>query len=501
MALKTEILADFSGGVNLTGAPLAIADNELLACLNMHPVASGYLIGRGGQSRYTSGGVIDANPIRSLYRFYRQDNQSFQLATASDKVYRVDDLTGAATAILTGLGVNQHFSFVSWTAKNRVYWTNNVDPMRSYDGTTVTVVPGSPPIALQIELFLDRLYALTDGGVRFSDLNVDNVWQAAALLNISDNQGGRATFLKAANQVLIAGKTSGLWRLDGSPLLGNAFRQYSNVSAIAPWTVDTVTVLSNGSVIPVGVVFLGKDGLYLTDGFDVRLITAKIDPLFTSYFRNATGKYYRKKRQYYFSFSAAGGVNDTLWVGSNLDKSGEQIAWTRYTGFNCEAFAEWGGGTDNGELLASLSNTGHINRLDTGRQDLGVDYMCGFTTRYIGDPVVNKQVRWIKPVFDATRAVHFGIDYFQKQFSSGSVSVDSSTALIWDEGQWDVNKWAGPTFNSARTSVLDGRYGRYLSLNFQNTGDGPNFRFFQLEVESRVKDRRTYDVFTLNASP
>lgn len=124
--------------------------------------------------------------------------------------------------------------------------------------------------------------------------------------------------------------------------------------------------------------------------------------------------------------------------------------------------------------------------------------MCGFTTRYIGDPAINKQVRWIKPVFDATKAVHFGVDYFQKQFSSGPVSADTSTALIWDVGQWDVNKWAGPSFNSARTSVLDGRYGRYLSLNFQNTGDGPQFRFFQAECELRLKHQRTYDVFTLN---
>ena len=69
--------------------------------------------------------------------------------------------------------------------------------------------------------------------------------------------GGYGTFLKAANRVLIAGKTSGLWRLEGSPLLGNAFIEYSKVGCIAPWTADIVTTVSNGQVIPVGVVFLG----------------------------------------------------------------------------------------------------------------------------------------------------------------------------------------------------------------------------------------------------
>ncbi len=501
MAYKTELLASFEGGVNLRGQPLDIAPNELLACINMYPVAAGYLIGRGGQTRYTQAGPINANPIKSLYRFYKQNGQGIQLATTSTNVFTVNDVTGVPTSILGGLTANQRFSFVTWTAKDKVYWTNGIEPMQSYNGTTVAAVGGGSPVALQIELYLDRMYALTNNGVRFSDLNVDNSWQAAALLNISDNQGGTGSFLKAANQVLIAGKTSGLWRLEGSPLLGNAFRPYSSVGCIAPWTVDTVTVLSNGQAIAVGVVFLGKDGVYLTDGFDVRLISAKIDPLFTSYFRNAVGKYYRKKRQYFLSFNNAGGPNDTLWACTNLDMAGSQLAWTFYTGFNCDSFAEWDGGADNGEFLAGQSDIGHINRLDVGKQDLGADYMCGFTTRYLGDPAVNKQVRWIKPVFDATKQVHFGVDYFQKQFSSGSVSVDTVASLIWDVGQWDVDKWAGPSFNSARTSVLDGRYGRYLSLSFQNTGDGSDFRFFQVETEMRIKDRRTYDVFSLNASP
>ena len=37
-------------------------------------------------------------------------------------------------------------------------------------------------------------------------------------------------------------------------------------------------------------------------------------------------------------------------------------------------------------------------------------------------------------------------------------------------------------------------------MSFQNTGDGPDFKFFQLECETRVKDRRFHDLFTLNAN-
>jgi len=109
-------------------------------------------------------------------------------------------------------------------------------------------------------------------------------------------------------------------------------------------------------------------------------------------------------------------------------------------------------------------------------------------------------VRWIKPVFDATKTVHYQIDYFQKQLSAGNMTVDAP-AGIWDVGTWDIGTWGGTSFNSARTSVLDYKYGRYYSTKIFNTGDGSRFKFFSLAIESRSKDRRFHDVFTLNTSP
>ena len=189
-----------------------------------------------------------------------------------------------------------------------------------------------------------------------------------------------------------------------------------------------------------------------------------------------------------------------MWVGTNIDMAGSQIAWTQYTGFNCDSFAVFDGVNDSGQLIAGLSNFGRIRHLDTGIQDAGVDYTCSLTTRYFGAPFNNQQVRWIKPVFDATRQVRYQIDYFQKQLSSGSITSDNP-AGVWDTGTWDVGTWGGPSFNSARTSVLDYKYGRYYSTTVSNTGDGSRFKFFSLAVESRNKDRRFHDVFTLNTSP
>lgn len=502
--LKPELIGDFSGGTNLTGAPLNIGEHDLLLCENMHPVASGYLVGRGGQATYNATGLGLA-PVKSLYRFYKQNGTGITLAACGTGMARGDDALHTFSFIDSGYTANQRFSFTTWTAKDKVYWINNAQVLKSYDGTTVAIVGGSPPIGSQVEMYLDRLWILLPNGVRFSDLNVDNVWQGAALLNISDSKGGTGQFLKAANRLLIAGKSTGLWRLDGSPLLGNAFIQFSDVGCAAAWTADVVTTISSGQVTPVGVVFLGKDGVYITDGYNVRLISQQLEPsgtpLFGNY-RNAVGKFYPKKRQYFLSFDTAGGPNDTLWCATNIDVAGSKIAWSEYTGFNVDSMSVWDGGSDNGDLLAGLSTSdGKVRMLDTGSLDLAAPYTCKFTTRYFGDPSGNKQVRWLKPVFDAQKSVHYLINYFEKQQSSGPVSVDQSTALIWDSGLWDQGTWAGPSLNSARTSVLDYHYGRYYNTTVENTGDGPNFRFFQLAVEHRVKDRRFHDVFTLNQTP
>ena len=497
--LEDALLTNFSGGVNLHGQPLSVGPNDMLACQNMYPVETGYLVGRGGQTEYNAT-AIDSNPIKSLYRFYKQDGTGILLATSGTDVYKGNDGAGTFSSILSGLTSGQRFSFTTWTAKDKVYWINNAEALRSYDGTTVATVGGSPPVGSQVELYLDRLYILLPNTVRFSDLNVDNVWQAAASLNISDNRGGTAAFLKAANRILIAGKTTGLWRLDGSPLLGSVFVPYSDVGCIAPWTADVVTVTSNNEVIPAGVAFLARDGVYVTDGFSVTLISTKIDPLFTGFFLDAVGKYYPKQRQYFLSFDTVGGANDTLWVATNVDVLGSQVAWTEYTGFKCDSFAVWDGGADSGELLSGRSDTGKVRYLDDGDQDVGVDYTCLLKSRYLGTPAPNKQVRWLKSIFNAVNPVHCEIDYFARELSALPLSATVISGA-WDSGFWDSGVWGVPEFSNARTSVLDYKYGRYFSLKFFNTGDGPMFKFFQVNAEYRLKDRRVHEVFSLNMNP
>jgi hypothetical protein len=502
--LRPELLSDFTGGLNRRGAPLKLSARDLILLENMYPVADGYLVGRGGQTEYNSA-QIDSNPIRSLYRFYKQAGTSLLLATSGTKVYKGNDGAGTFSEIDSGYTSDKKFSFVTWSSKDKAYWINGVQVLKSYDGTTVATVGGSPPVGSMVELHKDRLWILQPSLVSFSDLNVDNVWPGASALNIADNQGGIGQFIKSANQVLIVAKTSGLWRFEGSPLLGGELRQYSNIGCIAPWSADVVTADVSGETIPVAVIYLSSQGLYLTDGFSVIRMSDKIDPIFTDYFRGAVGKYYPKRQQFFFSFNAAGGANDTLYVATRVNTpAGSVVAWSQYNGFKAESFAVLDGAGDKGELYSGRSDGGKVRKLDVGAQDVGVDFTAKFTTHFLDfkDPTVNKQVRWLKAIFEASKPVNYLINYFDLAQLAGGVTVAGQSGLQWDVNNWDVGAWGGQAVTDERISLLSFlRSGRFVSLQFSNAGDGPGFKMYQLEAEARIKDRRSYNLFTLNQTP
>lgn len=502
--LKPELLKDFTGGLNRRGAPIGLTKRELLLLENMYPTPDGFLVGRSGQSEYNAT-QIDSNPIRSTYRFYKQNGTAITLATSGTDVYKGDDGAGTFASISNGYTADKTFSFVTWSSKDKVYWTNGVEVLKSYDGTTVASVGGSPPVGSMVELHKDRLWILQPNLVSFSDLNVDNVWPGANALNIADKKGGIGSFIKSANQVLIVGKTSGLWRFQGSPLLGGELLQYSDIGSIAPWSADVVTADVQGEAIPVAVIFLAANGLYLTDGFNVARISDRIDPVFSDFFRGAVGKYYPKRQQYFFSFNAAGGANDTLYVATRINTpGGQRIAWSEYTGFKAASFVIWDGAGDSGQIYAGRSDVGKLRRLDIGAQDVGVTYTCKFTTPFLdfGDPTVNKQLRWMKAIFDATNPVNFLLNYFDRSQIAGAIDVATQAGGQWDVSNWDVGAWGGQLTTDERTSLINFlSSGRYASLQFSNTGDGAGFRFYQLEAEARIKDRRGYNLFSLNVNP
>ena len=254
---------DFHGGVSLRDAPIGLAPHELIASENMEPANGGVWIqGRGGQTAYNAT-HIDSGAIKSLFRFYRQNGTGILIATSGTKVYKGNDTTGAFTDISdAAFTTGKKFTFAGWSAKDKVYLTNGVEGLRSWDGmaATTAVVAGSPPVAAFVELHQDRLWLLQDNFAYFSDLNVDNSWPGTNALNVADSKGGVGKFIRSLGKVLVIGKDTGLWRFQGSPKLGGQLERFSDIPCIAAYTADTSDF---------GAIFQGPDGIYVTDGFSV----------------------------------------------------------------------------------------------------------------------------------------------------------------------------------------------------------------------------------------
>jgi hypothetical protein len=488
-------ISAFNGGTNRRDAPVGLASNDLIASENIVPIAGGSIEGRGGQSELF-GTAIDSNAIRSLHRLYLQNGTRKTIATSGTKVWTV---TGAGQLeIDSGYTSGKKFSMLTWSAKDKAYWINGVEPLKSYDGTTVATVAGTPPIGSMVELHDNRLWVLQGNLVRFSDLNLDNSWPGANALNISDNAGGTGQFIKSFGRgLLIIGKDTGLYRFEGSPLLGGSLTRFSDVKCIAPWSA---------AVTPFGVPFVSDDGVWATDGFAVNRISGKLDPVFSGLFRTAVGGYYPLKRQYLLAFSTTGAANDQFWTATYLETpQGPTVSWNPYTGFNAEAFSAWGGSGDNGEIYYGLSNTGKIRRMAFGQQDVGIDYRASFQTRWdsFGSLTRAKQVRWLFPVMESTNPVNYQIGYtFGQAQTAGGLEQRFQGGIEWGPGSvvfgpGTVTWLAGGAIQNEVTSVLNFDSGRFASFYFENTGDGPNFKFFNLGVQLKVKDAHNRQIFSI----
>lgn len=500
---------DLRGGVNLRDLPVGLAINELVTSQNMEPVQGApYLQGRSGQTNYNAA-HIDANRIRSLFRFYKQGGAATLIATSGTKIYKGNDITGVFTDISDVVYTNdQKFTGLAWSSKDAAYLTNGVEPAKKLDlgALTLATLGGTPPVGKYIELHQDRLWILQDQLASASDLNVDNVWPAVNAINVTDSKNSIGAFIKSLGDSLIIGKTGGLWRFRGTIKYPQELRRFSSAGCIAPHTADLLWF--EGEQQPEGVIYLSNDGVRVTDGNTTTLISGKISPIFTTQFRNAVGKFWPKKRQYWLAFNTGGGAADQLWVASFIETpNGRIVAWNPYTNFNCESFAVLDGSADQGELYYGRSDDGFVRKTDVGTQDNGANYKCFLQTRWedFGDKKIRKQNRWIDPVFQATKPVNYQIIYgFGDETAAGDLEGKPASAITWGPsapvwGPGSVVWTGGAATNSTPTSTLDQPSARWLSYYFENTGDGANFKFIGFTPEIRSKDKRMRELFSLGA--
>jgi hypothetical protein len=480
-------ISDFSGGLWLPDqSDFALPPGALLVADNLDYLPTGGVRGRRGRVKYNATPL--PGEVVSLWRHYPRAGTPATLAafTNAGAVALRHDTIGDGTFSLltggTGFSAGGIFYFTNWPSKSTTFCANGIETMRAYNGV-LTDMGTTPHRGPYLTVWQSHLWATDPAELNYSvycsDTDDETVWPPENHLNVSDAQGGQIVGLRGWQDRLIILKTTGLWSFFGDidlPVSSN-LTQYSDVGCVSARSID---------VCPDGILYLGRDGLYLTDGQrSVPLeVSRPIRPQFVapatqSVNTTAVGAWYPRRGQYWIS-TAAG-----IWpisLATRLAPGGKQSwAWATY-GYQlaATAFCTWDSEDEDGRLLIGTAD-GQVWIADTGNTDDGqpIATFVKPAARYL-DPALQRtgRVYSLKVLYRGARPLVGYVEY------DGSGGADVSFAVgspLLDTKDARVTLWADLT-----------KQGRFATVGLVNPADSYDYELYRIDLETRLHSARRW---------
>lgn len=507
------VIPSVSGGLWLDeGRDFASPPDSLLIADNVEYLRSGGVIGRRGRTKLNTTALDGGDPIRALWRHYPRTGTKNTLAFvdvgASVTAYKADDSSGTFASATASLPDDAHWAFANWPAKNKTFLVSGVRDgtgtggLREWNGTAVSAVTagGTNEVTLTnlgpyITLHKSRLFATKLSELNFSvyasENNGETVWLSASQLSVNDPQGGLVTGLSSFFDFLLIFKQTSLFRFIGSVGTGAAAQLalYSDYGCVAPSSI---------AVTPYGVLFVGRAGVYLTDGVNPNPpeLSLPIRSLFVSrstqtQYPDAIGRWYPNKQQYVLKLDP---VDEDAYVLTRLEILAENVfrgersrvvwLWSHHTNLPMISAAVWESEVDDGRLIVGDS-VGFIRTYDTGADDDGTAITA--TTQTASIPIDNEPER--------------------ARFRSGRVKrvklLHRSATVLSGELLYDqAAPGAGAPFTIGDTtldekfprSIIDDQalMGRFVSLWLQNTASSADYEVHVADMQTRLLDERVW---------
>jgi hypothetical protein len=480
---------NFSAGLWLPDSyEASVPPGALLQADNIEYLPNGSIRGRRGRVKLNATSFGAGTKVISLHRHYpRTGTPSFVAAIDNGSSVTIHhDTTGNGTFTTptggSGFTTGKRWYFTHFPSRDRTFMANGSNALRSYDGTTVTVVSqtGVPANGPYIAAWKGRLWATKSDqlshAIYASDLNDETNWPGTNALNLSDRQGGVITGIMPLGEVLLFFKKTTLWRFVGDIEFGGfQLAPYSDRGCIAPDTIQ---------LAPYGVYYLAQDGLRLTDGQDPDgvEVSRPIRPLFVSRsdenaYVNAVGVYHPRDDAYYLTINPAG---STVYVCHRLRLVDGRVvfAWSRHTSLPMHSGTSWSSGNDEGELFAGDTN-GTIWKTEFGTMD---------DTAAISSTI--KTAPWSLDQGRRFAASRLTVQYRGSVPLSYVIEYDQNSAKQVS-GSVGATQGLGPQY--ARTDITNvTQFGRYATLSLTNASDSYNFELSFAEVDERTHGLRAY---------
>lgn len=395
---QLQLFDRFDGGLNSKDAPYSVEPNQARDLLNVVSTARGAVRKRAGS---TSFAALDLDGL------FACPAPAVMVGSGGGKLYKITG-AGVTSEIKAGLSVSARWDFVVAPAnggQGPIYGMNGSDPPQQWDGVaaatsnwTAEVGGGTVPNGRFCLVAANRVWVAGVGAdpsaVFFSELGNPRNWPAANVVRFDPGDGGPITALGRVGPYILVFKEDKAWVI------------YNLDTGANRPLGEGVGCIGHRSLAetPQGTFFLGRDGVYRTDGSAVRKASEPVRPTLeqasAAGLVNAAAAYFDD--HYYLSFARSSGDPDRTL---DLDLAGG--SWWLHT-LACSQWATFDTGT-RPELFGAGPTAVLRCFVDGERRDSGALFAGYWASSFhhFKTPALRKRVRQVH--FDGSGFIEFSI--------------------------------------------------------------------------------------------
>lgn len=340
----------------------------------------------------------------------------------------------AFISVATGLNASADWSFANFKGGfPGIYLlaANGTDPVKQYDGATLSNLSGAPAGLKYIEQYADRVWGVIGNTLRASGYRLATDWTSTMPPDAIDDSVSFNTEIESPDGETICALKAGLGRLvifkpsAIYELLGYSPSDYR----VDPVSSDIGTINNQCvAVLQSGMYFLDNKGIYLYRGDGV-----------------APQKGFSKPVQWYIDnmnqsakqTCAVGTDGRLLYVSIPMNSSTqpdtllvydpEEKLWSVHTGHSTVHFANQGANTYLGDYNGSVRRLG-------GSTDAGNAITSRWVSRPFTAPSLSQKLRWIRLWLTLTLPVGSSISVYLSPSASGDSDWVQTGATVTGNG-------------------------------------------------------------------
>lgn len=438
---------DFTGGENRNILPEFLKPNQLKLAKNCIMTGEGVLETRNGKTPvFTT--PIGSGAVTSVHRFAKESTgKKYIVVQFGTALYHAeyDGTTqlAALTSLATGLNAAK-FRSVVW--KDQLILTNGSDNVKTYSGTALADLGGSPPKSKYCKVYGSRLWLVDVANpnyLRFSDLETPTTWDALNVIHLRDGDGDVITGLSPQDGGMLIFKQRSVWVLYGTSKVDFKIPEHplsDSVGCIAP-----DTLIDQGF-------FMGASNIY-------RFTLSVVEEISGTH-RDVIESLTLAEKQACFAVYQTEQKRVLLHVGTeilNLEERYQGI--TSWDTLSAKSFSVLDAKDDDGCILVGDTALGLVYKLDNSVSDDGVSIPTTIEHAAIDEGVIHeKQWRYYAPEIESAGTlasyivVAYDVDYGNKTGSYNFTSL-GQTGMLWGTGIWGTGSWGTNVRNTLRYNL------------------------------------------------